>query len=109
MSAQTIPRLALCAALASCGDASAPASEASTASSAATTRRVHVTAMAPLEIGRLDAPRDSGRESDWARFAADVRAAKELGVEAISFDLWWGSVDARLRREVRTLRRSATP
>lgn len=56
-------------------------------------RGIHLTAMAPLVIGRLDAPFDASREWEWQRFASDLAQAKHLGIDAVSLDVWWGAVE----------------
>lgn len=53
-------------------------------------RRVHVAAMGPLFIGRLEAPHDPALEPEWSAFEADLAQAKALGVESVSIDVWWG-------------------
>jgi beta-amylase len=58
---------------------------------ACATPRVHVSAMAPLTIGRFDAPDE--RPEEWAKFAADLAEAKALGIKAISVNLWWGAIE----------------
>jgi hypothetical protein len=67
--------------------------EESTFAAQGTGRAIHVSAMAPLVIGRLDAPDDPTHEGAWSAFARDLAAAKALGVDSISVDVWWGSVE----------------
>ena len=50
--------------------------------------RVHVGVMAPLVIGRLDAPNEPTREGEWAVFSSQLAQAKSLGVESVSVDVW---------------------
>lgn len=66
---------------------------AASAASPLEARRVNVVAMAPLVVGRLDAPHDPAHEAAWRAFDADLAEAKALGVRAVSFDVWWGAVE----------------
>lgn len=74
-------KLLLALTLAACAPS---ANQAATTAAADTTRNVNLAAMGPLTI-------DS--EADWSAFAADVAAAKTLGITAISVDVWWGQVE----------------
>ncbi len=49
--------------------------------------------MAPLIIGRLDAPNDPTREGEWAAVASPLVQANSLGVEIVSVDVGWGAVE----------------
>ncbi|MGQ0506434.1 MAG: family 14 glycosylhydrolase [Myxococcaceae bacterium] len=56
-------------------------------------RRVHLTAMAPLTVGSLDDPFAPELEHEWVRFEQELAQAKALGIQSISIDVWWGSVE----------------
>lgn len=56
-------------------------------------RTVGLSAMAPLVIGRLTNPDDPAYEHEWTAFGSDLEEAKALGIDAISFDVWWGVVE----------------
>jgi beta-amylase len=85
--------LALLSGSASCALSPAPADEDHEAAESAFSRKVHLAAMAPLVIGRLDAPHDPAHEAEWARFTRDLEDAKALGIESVSVDVWWGAVE----------------
>lgn len=49
--------------------------------------------MAPLKIGDVYAPDDTKNDADWNAFAGQLRKMKEIGVHAVSTDIWWGVVE----------------
>jgi len=59
-------------------------------------RKKTFNAMGPLVIGdwRNEAfPNENDAEGAWANFDEQLKKAKELGVQAISTDVWWGIVE----------------
>jgi beta-amylase len=51
------------------------------------------TVMAPLTIGNWQNPDDPEREHEWQTYAEELKRLKELGVDAISTDVWWGIIE----------------
>ncbi|MBZ0189345.1 MAG: family 14 glycosylhydrolase, partial [Candidatus Obscuribacterales bacterium] len=58
--------------------------------------KITLNAMAPLLVGVDPAnPLGSSSRPHWQAFERDLVAAKKLGIEGISTDVWWGMIEPR--------------
>ncbi len=61
--------------------------------SAHSSPEVTVNVMGPLLVGNPHEPLSSQSAADWNAFEAQLRRAKQLGVNAVSTDVWWGLIE----------------
>lgn len=54
-----------------------------------------ISAMAPLLIGDPHNPKGAASKAAWEAFDRDLHAAKKLGVQSVSTDVWWGLVEPK--------------
>lgn len=54
-----------------------------------------INVMSPLLVGDPANPHAPESAQEWHRFDADLKAAKELGVDGVSTDVWWGLVEPK--------------
>jgi beta-amylase len=54
-----------------------------------------VNVMSPLLIGDPAAPHSAASKVEWQKFDADLKRAKELGIDGVSTDVWWGMVERK--------------
>jgi hypothetical protein len=54
-----------------------------------------INVMSPLIVGDAANPLGAESKPHWQKFDADLKAAKELGIDGVSTDVWWGMVEAK--------------
>ncbi len=54
-----------------------------------------INAMAPLMVGDQALPKGVTERQAWDDFHGQLAAAKRLGIEGISTDVWWGKIEPR--------------
>ncbi len=51
--------------------------------------------MAPLAVGDIRDPDAVGSQAEWSKFRKQLQLMKNLGVVAVTTDIWWGIVEGK--------------
>lgn len=51
-----------------------------------------INVMSPLLVGDPNNPHAPQNKAAWDKFDAELKAAKELGIDGVSTDVWWGII-----------------
>ena len=51
--------------------------------------------MAPLSVGNMSDPNGDESAADWQNFEQELQTMKNLGIYAVSTDVWWGAVEGQ--------------
>lgn len=54
-----------------------------------------INVMSPLLIGDPMNPHGEASKAEWQKFDQDLKAAKDLGIDGVSTDVWWGLVERK--------------
>ncbi|MBX9693270.1 MAG: family 14 glycosylhydrolase, partial [Cyanobacteria bacterium] len=56
---------------------------------------ITINAMAPLLVGNQSAPEGQVERQAWEQFEGQLEAARRLGIDGISTDVWWGKIEPK--------------